>query len=430
MDSNRSSNPYRPGDPLAPFAGRQTELARIDHYLKDPAATDALVFLGWRWLGKTALLRRFDSVFDEHYVGVYLPLKTLDLSTENHFIRAVMEATGQALAQRDITINRIPTPEPEMRVLRMWFAETWLPEVLHILRGHRKLVLLVDDAHLWLDAEAGQGWPGATFDFFSDLLREHLQFRMILTFAAEREEPLGQMRPLVQPSSMQRLTHLPLEATTWLLQHTGRYAVADDALAAIQRATGGHPQLLQRFAHHVYQYHETHPDVVRTTPELVRTLLPGVYHASAEELTSFWAASTNNEQLVLLAICRLRYDDPLKSITPDAISDWLVDSDYPLDRTTVNAALRSLDYREMIAHRLPGIELTCGLLQSWLLESTRHTAASGPSSLARLRTPILIGALVVIVVAALLLITLSNSPQPAASGTPRVAPTVTLVGGD
>lgn len=423
------SNPYRPGDSLAPFAGRQLELARIDHYLKDPAAVDALTFLGWHWLGKTALLRRFDSVFHDHAVGVFLGLKTLDLDSENTFIQAIMDATGQALVERDITINRLPSPDLEMPVLRVWFAETWLPGVLHVLRAHRKLVLLIDDAHLWLDAEAGDGWPGATFDFFSDLLHQHSQLKMVLTFAAEREEAISQMRPLVQPSNLLRLTHLPAEAAAWLLQYTGQYAVTEDAAAAVYRATGGHPQLLQRFAHHLYQYHETHPDVVRTTPELVRTLLPGVYHASAEELTGLWAASTDTEQLVLLAICRLRYDDPLQSITPDSISEWLINGDYPLDRTAVNAALRSLEYRELIAHRLPGIELTCSLLQTWLLESTRHAAVAEKTGGSRLRTPVIVAVLVVIALAALLLIALSNTPQPAATVTPRVAPTVTLVGG-
>jgi hypothetical protein len=425
MNTTPSPNPFHPGDPLAPFAGRQAELARIDHYLRDEGGSDALIFLGRRWLGKTALLRRFDSVFDDHFLGVYLPLQDIDLTTENHLLRAIMEGAAGALAQRDITTTRIPEPQPETPVLRVWFAETWLPEMLHIIRPHRKLVLLMDDAHVWLDAEKGEGWPGATFDFFHELLQRHDQLKLLLTFPAEREEDLPRLRPLFTPANVIRLTHLPLDATRWLLQHPGHSTITEEAVEAVQRATGGHPQFVQRFAHHIYQYHSSHPDELTTTPQLVRTLLPGVYHASMTELASIWAESTDNEQLVMLGVCRLRYDDPLKTINPEAISDWLVDSDYPLDRTAVNAALRSLEYREIVAHRLGGIELACGLMQTWLLESSRHAAANAPSG-SRLRTPFVIAALVLIVVVALLLISLSNTPQPSASRTAAPVPTVTL----
>lgn len=424
-------NPYHPGDPLAPFAGRQDELARLDHYLKDPAANAALVFMGRRWLGKTALLQRFDSVFDDQFVHAHLPLKLVDLSSENALLQAITDAVADLLAERDITISRIPSPDPDAPILRDWFSGTWLPGIFQIIRSHRKLVLLMDDAHVWLDAESGEGWHGATFDFFHDLLQQHPQLRIVLTFAAEREDHLTKLNPLVSPAHIQRLGYLTTEATGWLLRYPGLYAVPDESVTAVQRSTGGHPQLLQRFAHHIYQYHDTHPGERTITPQIIRTLTPGVYHASIEELANIWAESTDVEQFVLVAFSQIRYNDPLKAITADVIAAWLLDSDYPLDQTAVNAALRGLEYREVVVLRSSGIELTCHMLQTWLLENTiRGTARAVAVPELPVRLPVIIAAVVIVVVALVLLISLSNTPQTETAATSPPAPTVTLAGSD
>jgi hypothetical protein len=429
MDAAPSTNPYRPGDPLAPFAGRQMELSRIDQYLKDPAPGGALAFMGWHWLGKTALLRRFDSIFDESFVGIYLPLKQLVLTAEEDLLHAIMDSTARALTLRDLTLTRIPEPEPDTPLLRVWFAETWLPAVLNIVRPHRKPVLLFDDAQAWLDAEAGEHWLGGSFNFFSDLLQQQPQLKIILTFAAEREEDLSRLSPLVNPTAVQRLALLPLEATRWLLRYPGLYAVVDDSVTTVHRATGGHPQLLQRFAHHIYQYYETHPNTPTIMPDIIRVLQRNVYHASAEELTHLWARSTDVEQLVLLTFSNLRYEDPLKAINAEGIATWLIDSDYVLDRTTIHAALRSLEYREIIAHRTGSIELTIGLLQTWLLENTSRAGAVTARTF-RLRRSLVIAALLIVVATVLLIVTLSSTPQSENTPTVDPRPTVTLGSGE
>jgi hypothetical protein len=425
MDAAPSTNPYRPGDPLAPFAGRQAELARIDQYLKDPLPGGSLAFMGWHWLGKSALLRRFDSIFDDSFLGVYLPMKQIVLPTEDDLLHAIMDGTARALALRDLTLTRIPEPEADTPFLRVWFAETWLPAVLSILRQHRKLVLLVDDAQAWLDAEAGEGWLGGSFNFFADLLQQEPQFKLILTFAGEREDDLPRLSPLVNPAAVQRLALLPLEATRWLLRYPGLYAVVDDSVTAVHRATGGHPQLLQRFAHHIYQYYETHPGTTTIMPDTVRLLQRNVYHASVEELTNLWARSTDVEQLVLLTFSNLRYEDPLKAINAEAIATWLIDSDYVLDRTTIHAALRSLEYRELMALRSGSLELTIGLLQTWLLENTSRAGAVTARTF-RLRRSVVIAALAIGLLAVILVISLSNTPQTDSPATTEPRPTVTL----
>jgi hypothetical protein len=425
MDALHLGNPYHPDDPLAPFAGRQTEVARIDHYLKDTTAVHALTVLGWRWLGKTALLRRFDALFDDAHIGVYVPLRGVALNHESDLLRAVIETAVQALTDRSLTLSRLPTPPDTAFGWHEWFAEAWLPAALHLIRPHRRLVLLLDDAHHWYDRISAQGWSDETVALLARLLREHPQFKIVLTCAAEREDVLLRLAPLVSPTQVIRLTQLSLDSVRWLLRHPGLYNVMDESINSVHRLTGGHPRLLQRYASAIYAYQAEHPEVTTITPEIARALTPTVYAQSRADLEAIWDSAGDTEQLVLLAYSRLRYEDPLKPVTAETIAQWLVDSDYPLDLTAVRAALRGLEYREIIALHPPGYELTASLLQTWLLDHTRKATSSRSTGL-RLRAPVLIGLIILVALALLLLTRLSSTPQPPADSTPPPGPTVTL----
>lgn len=433
-----SENPYQafPNDErLAPFAGRQTELMRLDHYLKDPTADHALIFMGQRWKGKTSLLRRFDSVFQDPFIGAYLPLNNIDLKSEVDLFRAMAEAIAYYLSRRDYTASRIPLPEDEPDDWRAWIAHTWLPEIIHVIRPHRKLALLFDDAHHWLAAEED------SFVFFHSLLREHPQLRLVMAMSAAAEDQLGLMAPLFNPAHVVRLTNLTLEECRWLLQApaAGHYTITEDSVMAVYRATGGHPQLAQRFAHYIYNYRDAHPDQHIITPQIIKSITTVVYTHSERELANMWAESMENEQLILTAVSDLHYDDPLAHISADQVSAWLVQGDYPMDITTVHATLRSLEYRELLTHRGDNIELAGHLLQMWLLDNARRSplrAVRAPRradpddaspSRPRLRRPVLIAGVAVVLVIIILIIGLGNSPQPASNGN-NIAPTVTLAG--
>lgn len=413
-------------DRLAPFAGRQAELSRLDHYLKQPSSSHALVFLGGRWMGKTALLRRFDSVFHDPYIGAYLPLGNVTLRREADLFRAMVEGITYYLTLRDYTASRIPVLETEPADWRDWLTKTWLPEISRIIRPHRKLVLLFDDAHHWLRAEED------SFAFFHSLLLAQPQFKLVMSITGAAEDRLGSMSPLVDPGHVLRLTNLDLESCRWLLQSppAGRYTVPEDSATIIYRATGGHPQLTQRFAWHIHNYHTTHSDQNIITPAIIQSLTTVVYAYSDGEMATLWAESSDNEQLILTAVSDLRYNDPLATLNAARIGEWLADSDYPLDITAVNAALRSLEYRELLVHRDDNIRLTSDLMHMWLLDHARHNpvqpAASANSNLRRRPTRLIAGVLAVIVIV-VLIISLSATPQPT-SNDPDLAPTVTLAG--
>jgi hypothetical protein len=404
-----TGNPYHT-DWHAPFAGRQAELARLNNYLNDPNAHNALVFLGRRWMGKTAILRRFDQVFDETYVSIYLRLP--ELESEQRLLPAAVRYTEQALAHRDITVARLPAANPVPEDWITWFDEIWLPGVFHVIRPHRKLVLLLDDVQ-----------PSHDLSFLSRLLLHHPQFKVVLTFAANQEDHLPET---IKPTQILRLTHLNREEVTWLLREpvAGHYAVEDAACDFIYRATGGHPLFAQRFGRAIYEHVMAQHNMFTVTPDLAKVTRARVYRDSSGELESFWQESTENERQLLLALSQLHYADPLNRPTLSRLSSYLIDSDHPLDQTAISAALRRLEYRELVAHQAEGIVLTCDLLRIWLLEHAQHMTSATPSGGQR-RRPLWIVAAVVLVIALLaLLINLSNAPTTREN--PIISPTVTL----
>jgi hypothetical protein len=137
-----------------------------------------------------------------------------------------------------------------------------------------------------------------------------------------------------------------------------------------------------------------------------------------------WQESTSNERLILSAISHLLYENPLKAVDPAAIESWLLETDYPMDATAIHAAVRSLEYRELLISTPTGIRLTAGLMQKWLLENARPThpaAPTAPSS--RQRFMILAVVIIALAIGLLLIINLGSAPPP---NNDPPEPTVTL----
>ena len=420
MDAEYSTNPYQ--HTLPPFAGRQAELTRIDQYIKDAQTTSALVFIGQRGHGKTALLQRFDMAFDEQFLGIHVSLADLESPTDAALIQTMVRGCERLLTYRDVTVSRLPQPDPTPDDWRVWFAEVWLPEICQIIRPHRRLVVLMDDAHRWLD---DRNLPDDRFVYFHQSMTDYPQFKLIMTFPAEREDELHKLTPLVDNAQVFRLNRLTSDEVRWILTQPvmGRYALSDAAISAAFRTTGGHPWLVQRLAAQLYDYQETHTQLVNITPEIMKQIHSAIYLTSSPDLERWWTESSETEQVVLMALSNLHYANPLRALDAAAISDWLIDTDYPLDRTTVNAALRSLEYRELLSHQATGVELTSGLFQTWLLEHARQGLGTPGSQ--RWRSSLVILAVIAVIIVLGALIMLSNAPQTNVTfETPN--PTVTL----
>jgi hypothetical protein len=302
------------------------------------------------------------------------------------------------LARREYTLNRVPAIGETQG--RAWFADEFLPAVYHTIRPHRRLVLLFDNAHLLIDAVARGDLAQDTFLMLAELLHRDAQLAAVLSLDAERELDLTAMQPLV--GEVYRLTNLSPEECALL--------VPPDSAEAVYKATNGSPALVQRFAYYLYQGAN------------LKAAAGVIYGNSQQEFREMWLRLPRSERLTLTAISSLLYADPLQGCEADAIGKWLVETDYALDNTAINAALRSLEYRDILSHGAKGYVPAGGFMQRWLLENARLETAAEPTT--RRRWWVL--ALVVAGMLAMLLlwIALSGTAPPLSSDTP---PTVTLV---
>ncbi len=438
MSENQSllANPYRPieGDALAatlaPFAGRQKAFEHLYQQLTDPASAGVSIILGRRDIGKTALLRHFNSYFDDSFVGVYLPLKNQNFGSESDWLNTLALSTMQVLSQKDFSLYKLPKQNAEDQDMRRWMLSQYLPEMFDIIKGRRLVWLLDDTGSLIKWAKAGK-LPKDHFTYLDGLVKQFQNLGIILAMDSRYELQIPVMSPLVNVTDVYRLTNLTTEETRALVQQPiqNQYRVNDDAAALIFAATAGQPRLVQRFGAALYDYHQV-TDTPRTVlgMEDVKSVTGTVQQQSEADFQKIWDETARNERLVLTALTRLMYADPLTPVNTNAIATWLIESDFPLDLTTINAAVRGLEYDELIESNKGNLGLRSSLMQIWLLQhaelqtATTTTASSTPPRWG------LIAAVVVLVLVILALAYIGSQQQSGGQSSAVTAqPTLTLI---
>jgi hypothetical protein len=416
----REEHPY--------FAGREQALSRMHQHIVDTTRSHAITFAGRHRIGKTALLRRFHTVASPAFVSVYIPLQEVTLHDELAWLGALSQAITGALAAQGQVLDGQNPPPTKPEALRGWLVDDYLPTAFRAIRSQRRLVLLLDDAGWLAAAVEARHQPQDCFAFLHSLLSP--QLAIALTIDLRDEDELGRFAPLVQPAGIHRLMSLTPEVSAELLRRPadGLYDFTDDALAAVHKATGGEPELLQRFGYHLYevaQAGETH-----ITPQTVKTITSAVYAVSEADFNALWKMLDRDERLVLTALGSLLYDDPLRAISTAMVESWLVQTDYPLDTTAINAAIRSLEYRELVAGTAAGLTISTGLFQKWLLENARLDPGGQPEeryAISRATWFALAAAALALVMVALMIGLNLASGDSSDNGAP---PTVTLMPGE
>ncbi len=425
----------------APFAGRKDAFARLHTRLFDPVRSGAILFLGGRHIGKTALLHSVDGVFKETTLSVYVPLRETALDSETEWLLALAQIMTSELVERGFTLTRLSQLDPPEGDIRAWFETTFLPQILGAAR--RKLLLLLDDADRLMLAVRALQLPDDTFAYLLDLAQKFQNIHFALALDTDFEDDLGDFAPLVAPNDVVRLSPLAPDETQWLLQAPtqGVYTVPDECAQAVHRAVGGAPGLVQHFGYQFFRRWETYPELNVFTQQDVKALLPTIYLFNEPDFRYLWDRLSVNEHLVLTAISGLLYSDPLGRIDAARIQAWLVETDYPLDLTAINSTLRSLEYRQLLQPSPNGIVLTAEIMQTWLLENARldvrpptlatHPADpdEAPATPAQRRVPtrvllILTIILIVLVIANVVAYAWVNGGSSAT--TPTIQPTVTL----
>jgi hypothetical protein len=243
------------------------------------------------------------------------------------------------------------------------------------------------------------------------------------------------------PTHTVRLTSLAPQETAWLLREPVRdlYSLDDDALREAYDLTGGEPAFVQYLGSTLFRRYLGEEKANFTVDDIKRAGQT-LYRQVEGDLRDTWDALNYNEGRVLKGISQLIYADPLRPVDLDAVAVWLADSDDPLDSTTISAALRSLEYREIVTLLPDGIHIQSDWMQRFLLENAYNVPLAAPpvggstggsGALKKrnrgLRIALLFVLVAMLAVAILLLSALSSLPtEPAII---PEAPTMTLFGG-
>ncbi|MEQ8675548.1 MAG: ATP-binding protein [Aggregatilineales bacterium] len=384
MDSDQAyaqENPYAPSHAFQPFAGREDAFARLQNHLNNPAGTSPPVFLGRAKIGKTALLKQVTLAFGETYVSVYLPINPVTLGDEIIWITTLANTLRDAAEIRGYLMPHPPEfpdddedEEDTTDIWREWLREECLPHLIKGIRPQRQFVLLLDDAHLLIDALRSKTLPPDSVDYLQTLLSP--QFGMAMAMPESYEEALGEFAPLVTPSASYRLGYLPesVMETLFLTPVRGQYTVSEEALHSIFMATGGIPAMLQRFGFHLYERitEKRAPfGQLTATIEDVRAVRDAVYAEWSPEFQTVWGGLGLDEKLFLTALGSLYYADPVSPIGIERLAEWLIETDYPLDTTAISAVFRELEYENVIAGNATAMTFTSDLFRRWVLENAR-----------------------------------------------------------
>ncbi|MBA3871795.1 MAG: hypothetical protein H0X30_21825, partial [Anaerolineae bacterium] len=370
----------------------------------------------------------FSSYFDDTFVGVYLPLKNQTFSSESDWLNTLALSTMQILSQKDFSLYKLPKQDAEDQDMRRWMMTEYLPEMFAIIRGRRLVWLLDDTGSLIQWIKAGK-LPADHFAYLDGLVKQFQNLGIIMAMDSRYEMLIPTMSPLVSVTDVYRLANLTEDETRALIQQPiqNQYRISDDASAAVFAATAGQPRLVQRFGAALYDYMQV-TDTPRTilAIEDVKTVSNTVQQQSNTDFRKIWDETGRNERLLLTAITRLMVDDPLTAVNVTAISDWLIESDYPLDLTTINAAVRGLEYDELIENNKGNISFKSSLMQVWLLQNAELQTAS-TTTVAPPRRGLIAAAIVLALIILVLVFVVSQQPPANQPSSSTAQPTLTLI---
>ncbi len=243
---------------------------------------------------------------------------------------------------------------------RQWFTEAFLPEVLKTLR-RRRMILLLDDIHILQQASSQSILPTDTLTFLANSLPEVAE--IICTLSVDYEDQLLNYAPLIHTDDIYRIDVLTLEDVSELLRNTVNTPITDDAIAEFYNMSGGEPHLIQIGLRNLPPDH-----TLPYTPQQINQIFTSGYPESLKYLHMRWEKLDAEEKIILQAMAARYIEDPLSPVNIVALEKWLVETDVPLDNTTINTAVRSLEYQELIMGDAADLKFRSRLMRRWVIE--------------------------------------------------------------
>jgi len=247
-------NPYNPLEPVddpALFFGQEAAFAFFRQNLVGAAHHHALVLIGRRGLGKSSVARQLRYQVDDRYRVAVISLGTYEISSEEALIAGWIEDIRLSLDQAEVSTYRLPEwPEDEEASLRDWFDTVYLDIALTALR-HRHLLLVIDDAHLMLQAIQRGALPADWLHYLAGLLEHHSRLDLVFTLDAAFEDQTLTTELMNDPALHFRLAELSLADAERIIREPMDQACClyeEGTIRQILDWAGGHRFCCIRFA--------------------------------------------------------------------------------------------------------------------------------------------------------------------------------------
>src|SRR5258708_4034407 len=367
-------NPYNPQAPTTNpgmFFGREDVFAFIRQRLIAGRRPQAIGIIGQRGMGKTSVLWQVVRQIENRYITAYLDLGDVRFDEVGGLFAAMADTARQALDDAGVSTYRLPPiPEDPDVDLWAWFSETYLDVTLSALRNNRRLIFLFDETSKLLDAIDRGDVPAGLDATISLLIGRDDRMDIIFAVDAEDEHRLETFSPLNDPMLHKRLNLLDPASSEALIRRPAApyYEVGDEAFEGIMAMTGGHPFLLHTVCGLLWERAIEHSLSTLTLDDVIIVMKQATDEADAV-LRLAWSRSTANERLALSALTALTTTTRGMPVRAEDVRLWLIrESERPLDETSLAAALRRLEYREVLrAPTKNTYTFTNGLQHQWLV---------------------------------------------------------------
>jgi hypothetical protein len=432
--SEATRNPYDPQRPTtdpALFFGRDEVFAFIRQRLVGGRRTQAIAIIAQRGMGKTSVLLQIAHQIEARFLTAYIDLSDVRFSEVGGLFAAMADAARVALDSAGLSTYRLPPLPQEPGVdLWKWFSETYLDVTLSALRRNRRLLFLFDETSYLLDAIDRRDVPEDFGETLSQLIARDERMDIIFAVDSEDEHRLENFIPLNDPLLHKRIGMLDESAAEALIRRPSApfYEVQPDAVEGIQAMAGGHPYLLHVMNGLIWERAIERHHKGPVTLHDVNAVIRQATDEADPVLRHTWARSTPNERRALSAVTALTTANRGMPVRTEDARLWLLrESDDPLDETALAAALRRLEYREVLRTTAPNTyTFTTALQYQWLVlngdaQPTSAVAAPPRPPVRRLAVP------VTLLLALAVLLALVLGRLAASTGGPDPgAPTVTL----
>lgn len=403
------ANPYNPLLPTENpdyFINRGEVFAFFRQNLVGTPHHHAIALIGWRGLGKSSVLHQLSELVDDRYRPCIVPLGAYDLPGETELLAALVDEIRLMLERAEVSTLRLPEWPDDLTGadLRDWFDRQYLDIVLAALR-HRRLLLVLDDAHTLLAGIERGALPGDMLAYFTDLLAAHDRLDIICAVDAGYEDQALATDLLRDPALHLRLTELEYENAERLIREPVQdvYDYEEGVVERILALAGGHPFLIHSICRLLFRRSEERNHNGPVTEHDLDAIDTAVLEQADEIFNPLWQGAPCNERLALSALVALQQGD-FASVPFDAIYGWLTGANFVLNKTQLAAALRGLDYKGLVKMDTAGgsYRLPADLIAGWVRANAALPDESKPRAHKQTRWLPLVGLIVVLALAAAL----------------------------